>query len=45
MDKRTRNLTAVGLLTVVATGIFFWGLYWMLGTPLLRSQMELTVAL
>lgn len=45
MDKRTRNLTALGLLTVVATILFVWGLYWMLGTPVLRSGMDLYVIL
>jgi phospholipid/cholesterol/gamma-HCH transport system substrate-binding protein len=45
MDKRTRNLTAVGALTIVSTVAFFWGLYWMLGTPILRSGMDVTVAL
>src|SRR5215211_8440220 len=45
MDKRKRNLTAIGLLTVVATIAFVWGTYWMLGTPILRSGMDLTVAL
>jgi phospholipid/cholesterol/gamma-HCH transport system substrate-binding protein len=45
MDKRTRNLTALGLLTIFGTVFFFWGLYWMLGTPLLRGGMDVTVAL
>jgi phospholipid/cholesterol/gamma-HCH transport system substrate-binding protein len=45
MDKRKRNLTAIGLLTVIATIAFVWGTYWMLGTPILRSGMDLTVAL
>jgi phospholipid/cholesterol/gamma-HCH transport system substrate-binding protein len=45
MDKRKRNLTAVGLLTIVSTIAFVWGTYWMLGTPILRGGMDLTVAL
>jgi phospholipid/cholesterol/gamma-HCH transport system substrate-binding protein len=46
MDKRKRrNLIAVGLLTVVATIIFFWGLFWMLGTPVFRGGMDVTVLL
>jgi phospholipid/cholesterol/gamma-HCH transport system substrate-binding protein len=45
MDKRKRNLAAVGMLTLVATVIFVWGLYWMLGTPILRSGMDVVVVL
>jgi phospholipid/cholesterol/gamma-HCH transport system substrate-binding protein len=45
MDKRRRNLATVGLLTVVATVLFVWGLYWMMGTPILRGGMDVTVAL
>jgi phospholipid/cholesterol/gamma-HCH transport system substrate-binding protein len=45
MDKRKRNLVSIGLLTVVATVLFVWGLYWLLGTPVLRSGMDITVAL
>jgi ABC-type multidrug transport system ATPase subunit len=32
------------LLTIVATVIFFWGLFWMLGTPLFRGGMDVTVS-
>jgi phospholipid/cholesterol/gamma-HCH transport system substrate-binding protein len=45
MDKRTRNLASVGLLVVVAGVLFVWGLFWMLGTPLLRGGMDVTVVL
>lgn len=45
MHKRKRNLIAVGLLTIVAAAIFFWGLFWMLGTPVFRSGMEVTLLL
>jgi phospholipid/cholesterol/gamma-HCH transport system substrate-binding protein len=45
MDKRKRNLTGVGLLTIVSTIAFVWGTYWMLGTPILRGGMDVTVAL
>jgi phospholipid/cholesterol/gamma-HCH transport system substrate-binding protein len=45
MDKRKRNLIAVGTLTIVATVLFVWGLYWMLGTPVLRGGMDVTVTL
>jgi len=45
MDKRKRNLTAIGLLTVISAITFVWGTYWMLGTPILRSGRELHVSL
>jgi ABC-type transporter Mla subunit MlaD len=45
MDKRKRNLATVGLLTLVASVIFVWGLFWMLGTPLLRGGMDVSVLL
>lgn len=45
MDKRKRNLVAVGTLTIFATVLFIWGLYWMLGTPVLRGGMDVTVTL
>lgn len=45
MDKRTRNLATVGALTVVATALFFWGLFWLLGTPLFRGGLDVTVVL
>lgn len=45
MAKRTRNIAALGLLTVVATVLFFWGLYFLLGNPVLRGGSELTVLL
>jgi phospholipid/cholesterol/gamma-HCH transport system substrate-binding protein len=45
MQKRTRNVAALGMLTVVATVLFFWGLYFLLGNPVLRGGSELTVLL
>lgn len=45
MEKRKRNLVTVGLLTIVAAAIFFWGLFWMLGTPVFRGGTEVTVLL
>lgn len=45
MDKRKRNLVTVGLLTIVAAAIFFWGLFWMLGTPVFRGGTDVTVLL
>lgn len=40
MDKRIRNTMALGLLTVVAVALFFWGLYFLLGSPLLRGEVD-----
>jgi phospholipid/cholesterol/gamma-HCH transport system substrate-binding protein len=45
MDKRKRNIVAVGMLTLLATAVFFWGLYWLLGTPVLRGGTDVVVAL
>jgi phospholipid/cholesterol/gamma-HCH transport system substrate-binding protein len=45
MDKRKRNLATLGLLTVVSVIIFVFGMYWLLGTPLLRGGMDVTVVL
>jgi phospholipid/cholesterol/gamma-HCH transport system substrate-binding protein len=45
MDKRNRNLASLGLLTVVAAFLFFWGLFYLLGTPLFRGGMDVTVIL
>jgi len=45
MSKRTRNITALGLLTVAATIIFFWGMYYLLGNPLLRGGMDVAIRL
>lgn len=35
----------VGALTLVATVVFFWGLYWLLGNPVLKGGMDVVVAL
>ncbi len=45
MDKRKRNITALGLLVVIATVVFFWGLYYLLGNPLLTGGLDLTIAM
>jgi phospholipid/cholesterol/gamma-HCH transport system substrate-binding protein len=45
MDKRTRNLAGLGLLTVVAAVIFVWGFFWMLGTPILRGGYDVNMVL
>jgi hypothetical protein len=45
MDKRKRNLATIGLLTVVSTIMFVFGMYWLMGTPLLKGGMDVTVLL
>jgi phospholipid/cholesterol/gamma-HCH transport system substrate-binding protein len=45
MDKTKRNVAALGLLTIVAVAVFFWGLYYLLGSPLVRGGMDVMVAL
>lgn len=45
MDKTKRNVVALGALTIIAVGIFFWGLYYLLGSPLVRGGMDVVVAL
>jgi len=45
MDKTKRNVAALGLLTILAIGIFFWGLYYLLGNSILRGGMEVYVSM
>jgi phospholipid/cholesterol/gamma-HCH transport system substrate-binding protein len=46
MDKqKRRNLATLGLLMIVAAVMFVFGLYWLLGTPLLRGGMDVTLQL
>jgi phospholipid/cholesterol/gamma-HCH transport system substrate-binding protein len=46
MDKRrNRNIAALGALVVVSTAIFVWGMYYLLGTPVLRGGMDLVLVL
>jgi len=45
MDKKKRNVTAIGLLVVSAAVLFFWGMYWLLGNPILRGGMDVVVQL
>lgn len=45
MDKTKRNLAALGALTIVAIVLFFWGLYYLLGSPVLRGGMDVMVSL
>ncbi|MEX2608507.1 MAG: MlaD family protein [Gemmatimonadota bacterium] len=43
--KTRRNVAALGALVMVAAVAFVWGLYFLLGTPLLRGGMDVAVAL
>jgi phospholipid/cholesterol/gamma-HCH transport system substrate-binding protein len=43
MDKRTRNIIGLGALTAVALVFFVWGMYFLLGNPMFREGMDLTV--
>ncbi|HEX6559086.1 MAG TPA: MlaD family protein, partial [Longimicrobiales bacterium] len=45
MDRTKRNVAALGLLTILAIGTFFWGLYFLLGNSILRGGMEVYVAM
>lgn len=45
MDKTKRNVAALGALTILAIGIFFWGLYYLLGNSILRGGMDVYVSM
>src|SRR5262245_62452487 len=45
MDKRNRNIAALGGLTILAIVVFFWGFYYLLGNPVLKGGMDVVVAL
>jgi phospholipid/cholesterol/gamma-HCH transport system substrate-binding protein len=45
MDKRRRNLTAIGLLVVVAAVVFTWGFFFLLGEPVLTKGNRVFVVL
>jgi phospholipid/cholesterol/gamma-HCH transport system substrate-binding protein len=44
-NRKRRNLATLGLLAIVAGLIFVFGLFWMLGTPLFRGGMDVTIVL
>jgi phospholipid/cholesterol/gamma-HCH transport system substrate-binding protein len=44
-NRKRRNLAMLGLLTIAAAVIFVFGMFWMLGTPLLRGGMDVIVLL
>src|SRR5690606_2400168 len=45
MDKRTRNLAAIGLLMLIAGGLFVWGLYFLMGNPIWRGTTDVVLVL
>ncbi|MGQ0813346.1 MAG: MlaD family protein [Gemmatimonadota bacterium] len=45
MDKTKRNVAALGALTIIAVVVFFWGLYYLLGSPLVRGGMDVIISL
>jgi phospholipid/cholesterol/gamma-HCH transport system substrate-binding protein len=45
MDKKKRNVAALGVLTILAVIVFFWGFYYLLGNPVLKGGMDVIVAM
>jgi phospholipid/cholesterol/gamma-HCH transport system substrate-binding protein len=45
MDNTRRNVVALGALTILAVGLFVFGLYYLLGSPLLKGGMDVVVML
>ena len=45
MDNTKRNVAALGALTILAVGLFVFGLYYLLGSPLLKGGMDVIVLL
>ena len=45
MEKKKRNVLALGVLTTLAVIVFFWGFYYLLGNPVLKGGMDVVVAL
>lgn len=45
MNRQKRNLVTIGLLTVVASAIFVWGLFWLLGSPIFRGGLDVALVL
>ncbi|HEY8468666.1 MAG TPA: MlaD family protein [Longimicrobiales bacterium] len=45
MDIRVRNVAALGLLVLVAVGVFVWGLYYLLGDPVLAGGTRVYMSL
>lgn len=45
MENTKRNVAALGALTILAIGLFVFGLYYLLGSPLLKGGMDVVVML
>ena len=45
MENTRRNVAALGLLTIVGVALFIFGLYYLLGSPLLKGGMDVVVML
>lgn len=45
MEHQVRNLTALGLLVLIAGGLFVWGFFFLLGDPLLARGTEAVVVM
>ena len=45
MDNTRRNVAALGALTILAVVLFVFGLYYLLGSPLLKGGMDIIVLL
>ena len=43
MEYQVRNLTALGLLVLVASGLFVWGFFFLMGDPILVGGTEAVV--
>jgi phospholipid/cholesterol/gamma-HCH transport system substrate-binding protein len=45
MNRNSRNVAALGILTIIAVGVFFWGLYYLLGNSILTGGSNIVVEL
>ena len=45
MENTRRNVAALGALTILAVALFVFGLYYLLGSPLLKGGMDVVVML
>lgn len=45
MEYHVRNLTALGLLVVVAGALFIWGFFFLMGDPILAGRDEVVVVM
>jgi len=45
MEIRARNVAGLGLMVLVAIGVFVWGLYYLLGDPVLAGGTQIYLAL